>query len=518
MRKLICIPLYCILVGTVSAQTISIYSLDENNTSALVNDGGIFFNDPSSGSGYEVPKGSGLKTVYAMSFMYGGVDINGQLKYSGQTYGPLEDQFRGPLTIDGAATADQTGVWDLSSIFPASKQEIDNHILNYATAGYVLPSNLANWPAHGDVSSGFDYYLAPFVDVDQDGTYDPMSGDYPCIRGDRAVYVIMNDNADVHASGGEQLGIEMHYMFYQYASLITDIDNTTFVHGKIINRGTQFIHDFKMSVFLDSDVGNSTDDHFGSDSTRNMMYFYNDQFDETNGPTLGYQDAPPAFGVMSLSDDFEHTGSIIEPASTPIDFWNIMSGRKLNGTPWQDIVNGGETNHMYAGNPNDPSDLNNEIGAAMQAGDRRGIASINGGTIGIGDVREFDLAFIYAKNDSASNLDNVSNLKLAGDNVQSYFDNLVFDNCASPMVGIEEPEFENLTIHPNPSKGEFMLSIGTEFSHAEIEILDLSGRIVLDNVELNASETKIELMQPAGIYLLHLKVDGQETVKRIVVE
>ena len=46
------------------------------------------------------------------------------------------------------------------------------------------PSNdvlnrIYSWPAHGDVSQYQDYYLAPYKDVDSDGKYDPMKGDYP---------------------------------------------------------------------------------------------------------------------------------------------------------------------------------------------------------------------------------------------------------------------------------------------------------------------------------------------------
>lgn len=515
MKKILFTLFSIHIIGVSLAQTINVYPLDENNTSALVNDGGIFFNHPSNGAAYEVPKGSGLNAVFAMSFMYGGVDINGQLKYSGQMYDPLSDQFRGPLTTDGSATADQSGVWDLSSLFPATKQEIDNHILNYATVGYVLPSNLANWPAHGDVSLGFDFYLAPFVDVNQNGIYDPMSGDYPCIRGDEAVYVIMNDNASAHASGGQPLGIEMHYMFYQF-NTSNHLDNTTFVHGKVFNRGTQLLNDYKMSIFLDVDLGNSSDDYFGSDSSRNLMYFYNDQFDESNGQSAGYQDSPPAFGVISLSSDFEYAGSITEPASTPADFWNLMNGNMLNGTSWEDPINGVETNFMYGGHPLIPVAYT-EIGVGNQPGERRGIATINGGSIGFGDVREFDLAFIYAKSE-LGHLHSASLLRDLADSVQYNFNAFNFDNCFTQVSGIIEPGFENLEIYPNPSSGEFTISLGTDFSDAHIEIYDVSGRNVFEDTELESNHATIGLNEPSGIYIIHLTVDGRKKIQRIVLD
>ena len=169
-----------------NAQSVNEYSLDLNNVDAIVNDGGVFFNDYSNSfHGYEVPNGSGLNAMYALCFWYGGVDVNGQLKLSAQKYEVLDDQFRGPLTILGQAEPPQSGTWT-NAIFPITKSEIVAHQANYATPGYVVPPNILYWPAHGDVTLEQDYYLAPFVDTDGDGTYNPMAGDYPCIRGDNA--------------------------------------------------------------------------------------------------------------------------------------------------------------------------------------------------------------------------------------------------------------------------------------------------------------------------------------------
>ena len=45
----------------------------------------------------------------------------------------------------------------------------------------------------GDTSLGQAPYLAPFVDVDYDGLYNPALGDYPDVMGDQAIFFIFND-------------------------------------------------------------------------------------------------------------------------------------------------------------------------------------------------------------------------------------------------------------------------------------------------------------------------------------
>ena len=521
MEKLTLLLLCFVLNGVAMSQTLSTFNLVENNANARINDGGIFFNDPIANiPGYEVPVGSGSSTVYAMSFMYGAMDVNGQLRFSGQTYTPLSDQFKGPLTADGLAQADQTGFWDANSLFTITKEEIDYHINNFQVPGYVPSANLNNWPAHGDVSEGFDFNLAPFYDRNANGSYDPFEGDYPCIRGDRAVYVIMNDNADVHASGGQSLGIEIHYLFYQYETT-DDLNNTTFVHAKVINRSTQFLSDFKVGVWMDADLGCPFDDYYGSDNPRNLMYFYNgDDFDQYCAGLTGYQATPPAFGVVALSEDFEHMG-VMDNAfgmspSTPLHFWNFMNGNNIDGSPWIEPIGGAQTNFMYPGDPADPTSQNVEAVAGNAPGDRRGLATINAGDLPAGSERTFDFAFIYHE-DGSNNLNNVTGLKSTAEFVQNFFDAQNVD-CLTATSGLPQMDVTELSIYPNPTTGEFNISIGTQFSNAEVEIFDILGRSVTEPLKLTTTETAIRLEQPSGVYFVMLTIDGQQIVKQIILE
>ena len=83
-----------------------------------------------------------------------------------------------------------------------TKSEIDNHITNYSDPNYQVPEAIISWPAHGDIALGQNYNLAPYIDVNDNNIYDPYNGDYPCIKGDEAIYMIRNDVGNFHSESG----------------------------------------------------------------------------------------------------------------------------------------------------------------------------------------------------------------------------------------------------------------------------------------------------------------------------
>ena len=327
----------------------------------------------------------------------------------------------------------------------------------------------------------------------------------------------MNDKGGLHGTGGEPIGIEMHYLFYEFDG-IPEIENTTFVHLKMINRGTQTLNDFKVSTFLDGDIGYFGDDYIGSDSSRNLLFFYNgDNFDETTAGSIGYESAPPAIGLLSLANDFESMG-IADAGTNAAQYWSNMNGRDVSDLAWAHPITMGPISYMFPSDPGDALQMNSEAALMNAPGDRRGLATINVGTLTTFSEHTFDYAVIYNRN-LISNIDNASELKNVADIVQDFFDTSFANDCVSDTtLNLSELAETEFSIYPNPSTGEFTISFENNFSNAQVEILDISGRVVLDNIELEFKETKIELNQPSGVYLLHLIVDGQKTIKRIILE
>ena len=325
MKKLLLFVSIGSLLSNQSLNAQNGVAIDYNEISAIVGPRGQLFNQTlNNNPGFEYPKGSGKYLIFSMNDWYAGVDINSQLKMAaseGQVNPPFAvgDFFPGPLQVTpgtdgpnnleyGQATTDANTMNLYYKVWVITKAEIDSAVEYITTSpnwpGYVFPNVMYNWPAHGDIGQGYAYNLAPYVDADLNGYYDPAGGDYPDIKGDFCAYTIYNDRGGLHlTSGADPIGLEIHQMVYGYISnpecvYHEALDATLFVHKRIINRSTQTLNNFSMGIFADPDLGNSSDDFIGCDVDRSMMYAYNgDTYDE--GAT-GYGNDIPALGIVIL--------------------------------------------------------------------------------------------------------------------------------------------------------------------------------------------------------------------------
>ncbi len=211
-------------------QTIFSYTIDQNDVRALVSNNGTFFhNYANQQAGYAVPKNSAVNAIYFMNIAMSGRDVNNQLKAALSTYDSSDFQ-PGPIAVN---YTDSAYISQFSnSIWTMSRQEIDEHIAMWNQPGYTPSTLIQNWPGNGDLANGVAHQLAPFHDGNSDGFYNPELGDYPIIRGDYAIYCIVNDDK-VHLSGVERIGAEMHLMVYQYDDADQAINTTTFVNARI---------------------------------------------------------------------------------------------------------------------------------------------------------------------------------------------------------------------------------------------------------------------------------------------
>jgi hypothetical protein len=296
IQTLCCVVLAC----AHWAQQSSYQSLDHNNVACSLDDEGAFFSQLQAGlAGYEIPKNSGLKTIFAGSYWIGAQDVNGNLYMSAAKYsaGGSWSAFHGGPIADASAygTMAYANAYG-DAIWKVSKQEILTHQANFQSPGYLVPTAIASWPGNGHANMGIASILAPFIDVNHNGLYEPALGDYPDIRGDEAVYIIMNDNS--YQPDGNQLGIELHAMFYQY-STGNYLNNTTFLNLRAINRSNKNYYNYRQALFLDFDIGNYSDDHVGCDPSNRVLYAYNgDDIDESDGGQIGYGANPPCQGVL----------------------------------------------------------------------------------------------------------------------------------------------------------------------------------------------------------------------------
>lgn len=328
-------------------------TMDFNDVSAFIEQGGSMFqNRQVPVAAYEVPKGSGLRAIFAGALWMGGTDVNGQLKLAAVRFRSGNDFWAGPLSVNpgsgnydprfpvgddavrpfGGANINPDQCVAYDQFYTIRKAEViqfniwwecKNGIAVEGCDDVVEPSadvlnRIYDWPAHGRLDLQQDYYLAPFYDRDGDGNYDPLNqGDYPwyddilgrddilcgidrriSLFGDETHWWVFNDKGNIHTeTGGDPIGMEIRAQAFAFATT-DEVNRMTFYNYELINRGTQTLFNTYFSQYLDADIGNSQDDYAGCDVSRGLGYMFNGElFDQTNGGNLGYGDNPPAIGV-----------------------------------------------------------------------------------------------------------------------------------------------------------------------------------------------------------------------------
>lgn len=270
---------------------------------------GDMFWDLNSNGRYEVPKGSGSMATFAGSLWIGG-KVNNQLRTACQTYRQNGvDFWPGPLdTTDAQNPQGFQG----GNIIKVNRFDIENFIYNFnqgnVQSGNYLPSTgIMYWPAHD--TGTFSRNTAPFVDVNNNGIYDPLTGgDYPKIKGDQELYNIYNDASGTHMEtrSGGAMGIEIHQSSYAYtcdeiADSMSVLNYTTFYEFEIINRSDTLIDSMYVGFWNDTDLGNYQDDYIGCNVTENYGYVYNgDAYDDDGGGVVGYHEYLPCFSTAVL--------------------------------------------------------------------------------------------------------------------------------------------------------------------------------------------------------------------------
>lgn len=283
--------------------------IDINNVKTTLYGTGNFFRirgGENTEQGYFVPSTGDASTIFQNTLWIGGLDADDSLHLAAVRFNQVgEDFWSGPLRVTDAST-DIFNVMNYHHVWKVSRAEIETLIAN---PGGDIPEDILTWPGNGNVADGFAATLAPFVDVDGDGVYDPHNGDYPDILGDMALFCIYNDNYDfynngyVHhgESGGGALGIEVHCMLYGFNAPDDEIlNNTLFMRQWIYNRSSNDYHDTYIGSWTDFDIGYARDDYNGCNVQHGYYYGYNaDDFDGDGEPG-SYGANPPAQVIMIL--------------------------------------------------------------------------------------------------------------------------------------------------------------------------------------------------------------------------
>ncbi len=338
--------------------------LNINNAKVRVNAGGDMWWDLPGGTGakYYIPANGSATSLYAGSLWIAGLDVNQQLKCAavrfrqGPDFNGGNDFWTGPLTIDGTAAIDAATCMEYDKMYGITRAEVDEFLLHCDPetgipdlSEYQIPTSISEWPAHGDVSRGMSYYLAPFYDNNKDGHYRPEDGDYPyydidnelchsqvptmdeslegsvkgsvladqVIKGDQTIWWVFNDKGNSHTeSGGSAIGMEIRAQAFAFATN-DEINNMTFYSYEIINRSTYTLTNTYFSPWTDVDLGYGYDDFVGCDVSRGLGYGYNGSNIDGSGETEAYGANPPAVGVDFFQGPYLDPDGIDNPKFNP---------------------------------------------------------------------------------------------------------------------------------------------------------------------------------------------------------
>ncbi len=428
-------------------------TLDINNVRARILNGGDMWWDLVGNARYEVPKSQEPPRTHALfagSLWIGGFDQGGNLRAAAMTYRQSgSDFYPGPLdTTNASVSSEVCNNWD--KIWKVNREDIKK-IEDGNTND--IPDDIKNWPWRGDVTKGQSRYLAPFEDVNNNGTYDPQQGDFPDVPGDQALWFVYNDKGNIHSeTQASAIGLEVQTTAFAFQAN-DERNNMTFYKQKIINRSTNRLDSVHFGQWVDPDLGFAFDDFVGCDTARNLGFCYNgDNFDDG---VNGYGENPPSVGVDFFRGPTTRDGEVLgmdyfvyynndfSVTGNPEDaqhYYNYLTGTWKDGVSitFGDNGRGGSQpfDYMFPGNPDNDNQWS-EQAEGNAPGDRRFLQSSGPFTLMPGAVNFVTTGVVWSSANSGGNIGSLDLLRIADDKAQQ-----LFNNNFEPVRGPETPDLK----------------------------------------------------------------------------
>lgn len=251
------------------------------------------------------------------------------------------DELPGPYTT--SAMYDEILEAKYNRPYRVSRQMIQDHIdsVAFGSASYIPVWAIRNWPAHGDAALGQEENLAPFADINSNGMYEPMLGEYPSILGNDCVFSITH----YRDNGNPNKALEFHsYVYTQLCDTTETFDHVMMRKIQVYSRGAE-IDSLFFGGRLNGRLG-QIDDYAGTNIDLGMIYQYNGDLydDDFPGSDLpGYKEKLAAHGIMALKGFKEANDGLDNGIG-------ILPGESINGYGFNDGIIDNEFGGLYAGN------------------------------------------------------------------------------------------------------------------------------------------------------------------------
>jgi hypothetical protein len=532
-----------------------------NNATMWVTEEGFHDWIVASGWNGAFPNGQPVGAIFSEGIVWGGKIYDGSspdVRVNGNTYGtgcaPITRLYRvrpdyltGDLTSD-AATFNGIPIGDVT---PAQIQALRNQ--------YTQDWN--EWP----VNEG-----APYKDNNNNGVYEPWVDIPGVLTASQTLFIKYNDDSSASNYGSPPIGLEISETYWGYSSS-GGLGNIIYKKVDLVYTGTPTsitnsqLDSMYIVQWADPDVGTSSDDFAGCDTTLNLGYAYNSGAIDATYAGLGL--APPAVGYNFLQGVSKFTGNPSDSAifnfqwrkgykyvnpnpmssyvyfaaggtwSDPsfnyngtLEFYNLMRGylpipRYPSSSPFPpsvaDITPDGT--FLLAGDP--VAGTGKIDGTVDGPGDRRIMVTNGPITLSLGDTAEVVLALVYGL--GANQLESISKLKQ-----NAYIADTVFSSIVSPgnIVGISPENEENLNIYsyelnqnfPNPFNPRTIIKYSIpESRYIKLKVYDILGNEVATlvneekapgnySVEWNASSLA------SGVYVYRLQAGSFVQTRKMI--
>ena len=520
-----------------------------NHISTWVYNTGIFNQDLRAPNhpGFQWPAGSGKYAVFSTGLSIAAY-VNGQLREAMASY--TGEFFTGYIMDSAGVPVPKTD--NRFKIY--SVKRTDNWINNpyWLNWGLMVP------------------FGAPYVDVNNNGIYEPFI-DTPGVRGaDMTVFECITDGFEETHSTGEGFGggtlplyTEIHFIAWSYNK--PGLEDVQFLKWIVINKNNSLWDSAYFSIVCDPDLGYSSDDYVGCDTTRNMSYCYNGDNDDDEEQPYSYGLNPPAVGFDLLKGPVNRNVNppVVYNASSLTYFlststpgpaceedpngeqypaYQMMKGYKKDGTPWV-IPNSNPpqtTKYCYSGDPETQAGWTESKGSVQNCGgslygntisvnpvgDRRIVMSSGSGDFKIhpGDTQTVMIAQFIAR--GTSNLNSVTKLKQLDDFIQAFVDN-GFVIGVNPLYNNIPDKYILYQNYPNPFnpatkiKFEIPYEVRNEKSKVTIVVYDVLGKqvavLIDEKLSLGTYEVNWDASNyPSGVYFYSLITDDFSITKKMV--
>jgi hypothetical protein len=464
--------------------------MEINNVRCKIFNGGDMWWDLFGGgnSRYEIPKVTpgdrSVHSSFASALWFGGTDAGGQLKTAGQTYRQRGlDFWPGPLdTVTADISAEDCAIWDKH--FSVLQEDITKF-----RAGNPASQSILDWPGNGKTANQANY-MAPFVDIDGNGRYEPSNGDYPTLdvnvpgaKPDQMIWWVYNDKGGTHTAypNGEAIGLEIHALAFAFATS-NEINNMTFYKYEVFNRAAESLEDTYFGVWTDSDLGGADDDYVGCNMAlvdtdgpsgplppkpRSFGYTYNADNDDADGASPGYGSRPPVFGIDYFKGPLDENGNEL-PMTTfmfftnqgtagidsdprdAVELYRYLQGFWADGQPLtygQTNGRGGTDVCKYAFPGLTDPDGRPLWNETATPGDRRMVQSSGPFILAPGAINSVIIGAVWARATTGDNLSSINSAIIADDKAQVLFDNdFKLANGPEPVTSVIIPGDKKITI------------------------------------------------------------------------